>query len=89
MSKKRVFLPLHGMPICGHSHRPYGICGDLMMGREESCRVIERDGVEYVAHVEHGPCSICNKEQDKRIKREISALIRKERAKTAGNSPKP
>jgi ssDNA-binding Zn-finger/Zn-ribbon topoisomerase 1 len=62
------------------------MCGDLMMGREEGCRVIKRNGVEYVAHVEYGPCSICNKEQDKRISREISALIRKERAKTTGNT---
>lgn len=82
MSKKRVFLPLHGMQMCSHSYGPYGICGDLNLGREETCKVIERNGVEYVAHVEYGPCSICNKEQDERISREVSELIRNERAKS-------
>jgi len=47
-SKKRVF-------------GPYGLCGDLMMGEEEGCSVTERDGVEYVAHVVYGSCSIGNK----------------------------
>lgn len=69
------------MPICGHSRGPYGSFGNSMMGREESIKVIERGGVKYVARVEYGPCSICNKEQDKRINREILALIRRKHRK--------
>jgi len=52
--------------------------GDLAMGREESIRVIEHNGVEYVANAEYGPCSKCNAAEDKRILREIKQFERKE-----------
>ena len=42
-----------------------------MMGREEGIRVVEHNGVEYVANVQYGPCSKCNAAEDKRIMREI------------------
>lgn len=75
MAKKRVYVPLEGQPRCGHDHG--GSWGDLPMGREEGIIVVERDGIEYVASVQHGPCSICNKATDGRVKRKITEIALK------------
>ena len=73
-------LPLKTPFVCGHN---FG--GDSFMGRETSLIVIERDGVEYISPIEYGSCSICNDREEKRIKRRINYLIRKNRSKGLRN----
>lgn len=57
----KKYKPLGTVGYCGHS---MGV-GDLMMGREETLRVVRKDGVDYVGRVEYGSCSHCNAAADK------------------------
>ena len=81
MSKlKTVYVPLSGMPVCGHSY-PGLIGGDLMIGREEGIYCVERNGVRYIGTKETIPCSKCNAAAEKRFMREVRKLERRKREK--------
>lgn len=70
--RKEIHLPLTNLPMCGHSFdNGYG---DLMIGREESMMLIHGKKVDYRSHIVLGPCSRCNKAQERRLRNMVAKL---------------